>query len=70
MKYTNDWGNIQIQNVERLALLSEFFQCSNVIDKHNQADQAESALGKCWLVQNPFFRLFSSIFKSQIKNKG
>jgi hypothetical protein len=44
MKYTDDWGNIHSQDVERPQILSQFFECSNAIDKHNQALQAELAL--------------------------
>jgi hypothetical protein len=61
MKYTDDWGNIHSQDVERPKILSQFFECSNAIDKHNQAHQAELALEKRWLTQNPFFRLHTTI---------
>jgi hypothetical protein len=61
MKYTDDWGNIHSRDVERPAILSQFFECSNAIDKHNQARQAELALEKHWLTQNPFFRLHTTL---------
>jgi len=57
MKYTDDWGNVHICDVNRPDLISKLFEASNIIDKHNQARQAELALEKCWLTQNPYFRL-------------
>jgi hypothetical protein len=47
MKYTGNWGNIHSRDVERPALLPQFFECSNAIDKHNQARLAELAIEKC-----------------------
>ena len=61
MKYTDDWGNIHIRDVDRPDLISKFFEFSNIIDKHNQARQAELALEKRWLTQNPYFRLHTTI---------
>jgi hypothetical protein len=61
MKYTNDWGNVHICGVDRPDLISKFFEFSNIIDKHNQAHQAELALKKQWLMQNPYFCLHTSL---------
>jgi hypothetical protein len=44
MKYTDDWGNVHINDVDRPNIISKFFETSNMIDKHNQACQAELAL--------------------------
>ena len=61
MKYTDDWGNVHIRDVDRPDIISRFFESSNMIDKHNQAHQAELALEKRWLTQNPYFRLHTTI---------
>ena len=61
MKFTDDWGNIHIRDVDRPDIISRFFQSSNTIDKHNQCRQAELALEKRWQTQNPFFRLHTTI---------
>jgi len=36
MKFTDDWGNIHICEVDRPDIISKFFESSNMIDKHNQ----------------------------------
>ena len=61
MKFTDDWGNIHIRDVDRPDIISRFFQSSNTIDKHNRCRQAELALEKRWQTQNPFFRLHTTI---------
>ena len=61
MKYIDDWGNVQCRNVERPDILSEFFKASNMIDKHNLSRQADLALEKHWLTQNPYFRLHATM---------
>ena len=61
MKYTDDWGNVHIRDVDRPDLISNFFEARNIIDKHNQAQRAELALEKHWLTQNPYFCLHTTI---------
>jgi hypothetical protein len=61
MKFNDDFVNIVHHDVERPEIISEFFRCSNTIDKHNQARQSELALEKRWLTQCPFFRLLTSL---------
>jgi len=61
MKFTDDWGNVHVRDVERPDIISRFFENSNTIDKHNQCCQSELALEKRWQTQNPFFRLFTTI---------
>ncbi len=46
IKYTDDWGNVHILDVDRPDIISNFFETSNMIDKHNQACQADLALEK------------------------
>jgi hypothetical protein len=36
MKYTDDWGNVHVHEVDRPDIISNFFEHSNMIDKHNQ----------------------------------
>jgi hypothetical protein len=60
-KFTDDWGNTHIRDVDQPDILSRFFESSSTIDKHNQCHQVELALEKCWQTQNPFFRLHTTI---------
>jgi hypothetical protein len=61
MKYTDDWGNVHVRYVDRPDIISKFFEKSNMIDKHNQVRQSELGLEKCWLTQNPYFCLHTTI---------
>jgi len=61
MKFTNDWGDMHIRDVEQPDIISWFFENSNTIDKHNQCHQSELAFEKQWQTQNPFFCLFTTI---------
>ncbi len=66
MKFTDDWGNIQIRDVDQPDIISRFFESSNTIDKHNQCHQAELALEKHWQMQNAFFHLHTAIIGMNI----
>jgi hypothetical protein len=44
MKYTDDWGNVNIRYVDHPEIISKFFERSNMIDRHNQVQQSELAL--------------------------
>ena len=46
MKFTDLHGNVHVRLVDRPAVISNFFQASNCVDKHNQARQYELALEK------------------------
>ncbi len=61
MKFTNDWGNVNIRDVERPHIISRLFENSNTIDKHDQFHQLELALEKRLQTQNPFFCLHTTI---------
>jgi len=61
MKYTDDWGTVHVCEVDRPDIISNFFEHSNMIDKHNQLRQLDLALEKHWQTQNPFFRLHTTI---------
>jgi hypothetical protein len=57
MKYTDDHGNVCVHLVEHPDIISNFFEDSNSIDKHNQSRQFDLVLEKTWLTEDPFFRL-------------
>lgn len=61
MKYTDDYGNVQVRNVSRPDVLSKYFQSSNVIDIHNQLRQGNLALEEKWSTQNCWFRLATTL---------
>jgi hypothetical protein len=61
MKFNDAFGNVIQRLVERPEILSDFFQKSNTIDKHNQLRQGDLALEKRWLTQDPYFRLHTFI---------
>lgn len=61
MKFNDAFGNVVQRLVERPEILSDFFQKSNSIDKHNQLRQGDLALEKRWLTQDPYFRLHTTI---------
>jgi len=48
MKYMDPFGNVKTWLVNCPAVLSEFFLDSNTIDYHNQSQQHDLSLGKCW----------------------
>jgi len=61
MKFTENFGNIQVRDVDRPAIISKFVQESNCVDKYNQARQSELVLEKKWLTDNAHFRLFTTM---------
>ncbi len=66
MKFTDDWGNTHIRDVDQPDITSRFFESSNTIDKNNQCCQAELALEKHWQTQNAFFCLHTTIIGMNI----
>ena len=46
MKWTDDMGNVQVRDVDRPKICSDYFKQSNVIDSHNHLRQFEMALKK------------------------
>jgi hypothetical protein len=61
MKFNDAFGNVVQRLVERPEILSDFFEKSNSIDKHNQLRQGDLALEKRWLTQDPYFHLHTTI---------
>ncbi len=61
MKFNDAFGNVVQHLVECPEILSDFFEKSNSIDKHNQLQQGDLAFEKRWLTQVPYFRLHTAI---------
>jgi hypothetical protein len=61
MKFNDAFGNVVQRLVECPEILSDFFQKSNTIDKHNQLRQGHLTLEKHWLTQDPYFHLHTTI---------
>jgi hypothetical protein len=54
MKYMDPFGNVKTRLVNLPAVLSEFFLVSNTIDCHNQSQQHDLALEKCWHTRDAY----------------
>ena len=61
MKYTDGYGNLCSREVERPAVISDFFKDSNTVDRHNQSQQYDLAIEKAWVTQDCYFRLACSL---------
>ena len=61
MKFADSHGNVHVRLVDRPAVISDFFEVSNTVDKHNHARQYELALEKKWETRDPMFRLTTSV---------
>ena len=61
IKFTNSHRNVHVRLVDHPAIILEFFEVSNTVDKHNHARQYELALEKKWETRDPFFQLTSTI---------
>ena len=61
MKYTDDHGNVCVHLVDHPDVMSHFFADSNLVDKHNQVQQDELGLEKCWVMIDPYFWLSTTI---------
>ena len=61
MKYTDDHGNDCVHLVDCPDVVSHFFADSNLVEKHNQVQQDELGLEKCWVTSDPYFRLTTTI---------
>ena len=61
MKYTDGFGNLMTREVERPAVISDYFRDSNTIDRHNQSRQHDLALEEAWLTKKCWFRLTCSL---------
>ena len=61
IKFADMRGNVHVRLVNRLLVMSDFFQDSNVVDKHNQARQHKLGLEKKWKIRNPYLRLTATM---------
>ena len=61
MKFTDAHENIHVRDVDRPDVVSRFFQESNCVDKHNQVRQFELALEKKRIMDDAYFRLFTTL---------
>jgi len=59
--FLDDHDNLSSWPVDHPELISTYFQCSNGIDKHNQARQLELRLEKHWRTHNAWFCLVTTI---------
>lgn len=60
-RFKDKHGNIKTREVPRPAVVSSYFESSNVIDTHNHVRQGELKYEKHWLVKDPWFRLCTTI---------
>ncbi|CAB9527834.1 unknown protein [Seminavis robusta] len=60
-KFADSLGTIQERLVPRPAVLSEYFNDSNVIDTHNHVRQGELKLEKRWVTHDGWFRIATTI---------
>jgi hypothetical protein len=60
-KFPDANGNVAQRSVPRPAVISNYFNDSNVIDTHNQACQFKLALEKRWVTQDCFFRVTTTL---------
>lgn len=56
-KFSDSIGNLCEREVERPAIISNYFGHSNILDAHNHARQGELQLEKRWVTKNGWFRL-------------
>ena len=61
MKFADLHSNVHVGLVDRLSAALDFFEDSNVVDKHNQARQYKLGLEKKWEIRNPYFRLTTTL---------
>ena len=61
MKFADSHSNVHMRLVDWPSVISEFFEVSNIVDKHNQACQYKLALEKKWETRDPYFRLVTSV---------
>ena len=62
-KFSDLHSNAYAQLVDRSFVISNYFEVSNCVDKHNQACQYELALEKKWDARDPQFRLTTALIR-------
>ena len=53
-------GSVCIRHVSRPDCISKYFKYSNTVNLHSQAQQFNLALGKKWVIANPYFCLYTT----------
>jgi hypothetical protein len=61
MKWTYSHKKIHIHHVDRPDAISKFFEKLNTINSHNQLHRGQLNLDKCWVTQDCWFRLHTTI---------
>ena len=63
MKFSDTHGNVHVHLVDRPAVMLEFFERSNCVDKHNQAHRHKLALERKWDAQDLQFTLYATLIR-------
>ena len=66
MKFIDSHSNVYIHLIDCLSVISNFFEVSNVVDKHNQVQQYKLALEKKYDTRYLYFHLTTSLVKVNI----
>jgi hypothetical protein len=61
MKFCDSYNNACGRKVNRPAIISQLFDDSNCIDRHNHVHQSELSLEKRWFTSDPFFHLHTTL---------
>jgi hypothetical protein len=60
-KFPTELDKVGVRFVSPPDVVSKYFQQSNIIDKHNQENQFELHLVKCWVTHDPYFWLHTTL---------
>jgi hypothetical protein len=60
-KFPDEYNNVKLRAVDRPQIISEYFEASNCIDRHNQARQSSLKLEKHWIRTDGWFRLDTTL---------
>lgn len=60
-KWVDDNSNQMQRRIKRPDVLSFYFKHSNIVDVHNQQRQKELRLEKCWVTQDGYFRIITTL---------
>ena len=66
MKFATDFLNVGVCYVNHPHVISKYFNVLNCIYVHNHVHQSELVLEKCWVTQDPYFRLHTTIIKMNV----
>mmetsp|Transcript_1406 Transcript_1406/g.2559 ORF Transcript_1406/g.2559 Transcript_1406/m.2559 type:complete len:267 (-) Transcript_1406:216-1016(-) len=61
VKWVDDNSNQMQRRIPRPDVLSFYFSHSNIVDVHNQQRQKELRLEKCWVTQDGYFRIITTL---------